>query len=174
MLIVCSKLRFHAEGSRLDHQGISGNAIKPIAICCLNLRKLRLLGIRDVDGDAINALVKHCMNLIEIGFMDCHNIDEAALGNVVTLRFLSIAGTTRMNWGLVSQYWTKLPNLKGLDISRTNVTRSIVWMLLSSSTSLKVLCALHCPALEECDRGSNNYYPRGKLVIVFLRIFAKS
>ncbi|KAG5538713.1 hypothetical protein RHGRI_019317 [Rhododendron griersonianum] len=130
---------------------ISSNAIKAIAIYCLNLRKLRFSGIRDVDGDAINALAKHCMNLIEIGFMDCCNVDEAALGNVVTLRFLSVAGTTRMNWGLVSQYWTKLPNLKGLDISRTNVTRSVVWMLLSSSASLKVLCALHCPTLEEAS-----------------------
>lgn len=81
---------------------INTNAIKAIAICCSNLKKLRVSGIRDVDGDAINALVKHYLNLIEIGFMDCRSVDEAALGNVVTLRFLSVAGTTRMNWGLVS------------------------------------------------------------------------
>ncbi|KAF7138950.1 hypothetical protein RHSIM_Rhsim07G0034900 [Rhododendron simsii] len=116
---------------------ISRNAIKAIAICCPNLRKLRRSGIRDVDGDAINALAKHCMNLIEIGFVDCRNVDEVALGNVVTLRFLSVAGTRRMNWA-----------------------------------SLKVLCALHCPALEEGDRGTTNYYPRGKLVIaLFTDIF---
>ncbi|KAI8545463.1 hypothetical protein RHMOL_Rhmol07G0042100 [Rhododendron molle] len=138
------------EGLSLDHEG-----------------KLRLSGIHDIDGDTINALAKHCMNLIDIGFVDCCYVDEAALGNVLTLRFPSVAGTTRMNWALVSQYWTKLPNLKGLDISSTNITRSVVWMLLSSSTSLKVLCALHCPALEEGDRGSTNYYPRGKLVIAF-------
>ncbi|KAH7862605.1 hypothetical protein Vadar_007110 [Vaccinium darrowii] len=146
---------------------ISSNAIKAIAICCPNLRKLRLSGIHDIDGDAINALAKHCPSLIEIGFVDCRTIDEVAVGNIVSLRFLSVAGTTRMNWGLVSQHWTKLPNLKGLDVSRTNITRSVVLTMLSSSEGLKVLCALDCPALEEGDRGSTEYYARGKLIIAF-------
>ncbi|KAH7863248.1 hypothetical protein Vadar_015272 [Vaccinium darrowii] len=112
---------------------ISSIAIKAIAICCPNLRKLRLSGIRDVDGVAIDALANHCLRLIEIGLVDCGNIDEVAVG---------------------------------LDVSRTNVTSSVVQML-SSSERLKVLCALHCPALKEGDRSSTNYYPRGKLIIAF-------
>ncbi|KAH7850905.1 hypothetical protein Vadar_004454 [Vaccinium darrowii] len=90
---------------------IGSNAIKAIAIYSPNLRKFRLSGIRDIDGDAINALAKHCLSLIKIGFVDCHNIDEVAVSNVVLLQFLSVAGTTRMNRGLVSKNWTKLPNL---------------------------------------------------------------
>ncbi|KAH7865745.1 hypothetical protein Vadar_010671 [Vaccinium darrowii] len=150
---------------------ISSNAIIAIAISCPNLRKLRLSVIRDIDGHAINALAKHCLSLIEIAFVDCQYIDEVAVSNIVSLRFLSVAGTTRMDWGLVSQHWTKLPNLKGLDVSRTNITGSVVSMLLSSSESLKVLCAFHCPALEEDDdRGS----PRGKLIIAFFTDILKN
>ncbi|KAH7852445.1 hypothetical protein Vadar_024893 [Vaccinium darrowii] len=89
---------------------IRSDAIKAIAIYCPNLRKFRLSGIRDINGDAINAPAKHCLSFIKIGFVDCHNIDEVAVSNVVPLQFLSVAGTTRMNWGLVSQNWTKLPN----------------------------------------------------------------
>uniref|UniRef100_A0A5B7B3M7 F-box domain-containing protein n=1 Tax=Davidia involucrata TaxID=16924 RepID=A0A5B7B3M7_DAVIN len=143
---------------------ISSDAIKAIAICCPKLRKLRLSGIREVDGDAINALAKHCRNLTDIGFIDCLNLDEMALGNVVSVRFLSVAGTTNMKWGLVSQHWSKLPNLTGLDVSRTDIIATAVSRLFSSSKSLKILCALNCQALEEdASFASNNY--KGKLLL---------
>ncbi|KAH7849803.1 hypothetical protein Vadar_023258 [Vaccinium darrowii] len=147
---------------------ISSDAIKAIAICCPKLRKLRLSGIRDVDGEAINALARHCQNLTDIGFIDCLNVDEIALGNVVSVRFLSVAGTTNMKWVLVSQHWGKLPNLQGLDVSRTDVVPTVL-RLLSSSHSLKVLCALNCPALEEDASFSTS---KGKsLLALFTDIF---
>ncbi|KAL7258582.1 hypothetical protein ACSBR1_004664 [Camellia fascicularis] len=143
---------------------ISSDAIKAIAICCPKLRKLKLSGIRDVDGEAINALAKHCQNLTDIGFIDCLHVDEIALANVVSLQFLSVAGTTNMKWSLVSQHWSKLPNLTGLDVSRTDVVPTTVLRLLSSSRSLKVLCALNCAALEEdANFATNNN--KGKLVL---------
>ncbi|XP_057497125.1 protein ARABIDILLO 1-like isoform X2 [Actinidia eriantha] len=149
---------------------ISSDAIKAIAICCPKLRKLRLSGIRDVDGDAINALAKNCRNLMDIGFIDCFNVDELALGNVVSVQFLSVAGTTNMKWVLVSQHWIKLPNLIGLDVSRTDVFPTVL-RLLSSSQSLKVLCALNCPALEaDASFAFNNN--KGKLLLaLFTDIF---
>ncbi|GMP42654.1 hypothetical protein CsSME_00012321 [Camellia sinensis var. sinensis] len=150
---------------------ISSDAIKTIAICCPKLRKLRLSGIRDVDGDAINALAKHCQNLTDIGFIDCLNVDEISLGNVVSLQFLSVAGTTNMKWHLVSQHWIKLPNLIGLDVSRTDIIPAAALIMLSSSQSLKVLCALLCPALEE-DSRFTTITSKGKLLLaVFTDIF---
>ncbi|GFS39314.1 similar to ARABIDILLO-2 [Actinidia rufa] len=150
---------------------ISSDAIKSIAICCSKLKKLRLSGIHDVDGNAINALAKHCQNLMDLGFIDCLNVDEEALGSVVSLRFLSVSGTRNMKWGLVSQSWTNLPNLAALDVSRTTIHRTAVWTLLSSSQSLKVLCALHCPALEK-DASFLTYNTEGKLLVaVFTNIF---
>ncbi|KAK4379466.1 hypothetical protein RND71_001328 [Anisodus tanguticus] len=146
---------------------ISSDAIKAIAICCPQLRRLRLSGIREVDGDAINALARHCRDLVDIGLIDCLNVDEVALGNVLSLRFLSVAGTTNMKWSLALQNWSKLPNLTGLDVSRTDIIPNAVLRLFSSSPCLKVLCALYCPSLEQ-DAGfvSNNNH-KGKLLLSF-------
>ncbi|KAK6120728.1 hypothetical protein DH2020_045529 [Rehmannia glutinosa] len=80
---------------------ISSDAIKAIAICCPQLRKLWFTGIREVDANAINALGKYCQNLTDIGFINCQRVDETALGNVVSVRFLSMAGTTYIQWDLV-------------------------------------------------------------------------
>lgn len=146
---------------------ISSDAIKAIAICCPQLRRLRLSGIREVDGDAINALARHCRDLVDIGLIDCLNIDEVALGNVVSLRFLSVAGTTNMKWSLALQNWSKLPNLTGLDVSRTDIIPNAVLRLFSSSPCLKVLCALYCPALEQDANFVSNNNHRGKLLLSF-------
>lgn len=146
---------------------ISSDAIKAIAFCCPKLKKLRLSGIRDVHADAINALTKHCPNLTDIGFIDCLNVDEMALGNVVSVRFLSVAGTSNMKWGVVSHLWHKLPNLTGLDVSRTDISSAAVSRLLSSSKSLKVLCALNCPELE----GDTNFAPRKYKSKLLLALF---
>lgn len=146
---------------------ISSDAVKAIAICCPQLRRLRLSGIREVDGDAINALARHCRNLVDIGLIDCLNIDEVALGNVLSLRFLSVAGTTNMKWSLALQNWSKLPNLTGLDVSRTDVIPNAVLRLFSSSPCLKILCALYCPALEQDANFVSNNNHRGKLLLSF-------
>ncbi|CAN4111839.1 unnamed protein product [Withania somnifera] len=146
---------------------ISSDAVKAIAICCPQLRRLRLSGIHEVDGDAINALARHCRNLVDIGLIDCLNIDEVALGNILPLRFLSVAGTTNMKWSLALQKWSKLPNLTGLDVSRTDVIPNAVLRLFSSSPCLKILCALYCPALEQDANFVSNNNHRGKLLLSF-------
>lgn len=150
---------------------ITSDAIKAIAFCCPKLKKLRLSGIRDISGDAINALAKLCPNLTDIGFLDCLNVDEAALGNVVSVCFLSVAGTSNMKWGVLSQIWHKLPKLVALDVSRTDVGAMTISRLLTSSKSLKILCALNCPVLEE-ENGISAVKSKGKLLLaLFTDIF---
>ncbi|MCD7452708.1 Protein ARABIDILLO 1 [Datura stramonium] len=146
---------------------ISSDAIKAIAVCCPHLRRLRLSGIREVDGDAINALARHCRDLVDIGLIDCLNIDEVALGNILSLRFLSVAGITNMKWSLALQSWSKLPNLMGLDVSRTDIIPNAVLRLFSSSPCLKILCALYCPVLEQDVSFVSNNNHRGKLLLSF-------
>ncbi|GLU00382.1 hypothetical protein SLE2022_177590 [Rubroshorea leprosula] len=143
---------------------ITSDAIKAIAFCCPKLKKLRLSGIKDVNTEAINALAKHCPNLVDIGFLDCLNVDEAALGNVVSVCFLSVAGSSNIDWSVVSNSWHKLPKLAGLDVSRTGIGPTVVSRLLSSSQSLKVLFALNCPTLEE-DTSFNTGKNKGKLLL---------
>ncbi|XP_068650796.1 protein ARABIDILLO 1-like [Aristolochia californica] len=147
---------------------ITSDAVKAIALCCSRLKRLRLSGLREVDGDAINALAKHCKNLIEIAFVDCVNVDEVALGSVASVKFLSVAGTRNMKWTTVSPLWSKLPNLLCLDVSRTDIGPAAVSRLLSSSKSLKVLCALSCSALEE-ESSHTGFNVKGKL---FLALFS--
>ncbi|PPD79853.1 hypothetical protein GOBAR_DD23220 [Gossypium barbadense] len=150
---------------------ITGDAIKAIALCCPKLKKLRLSGIKDVYADAINALAKHCPTLVDIGFLDCLNVDEAALENVSSVCFLSVAGTSNMKWDVVSHLWHKLPKLIGLDVSRTDIGSAAISRLLSSSLSLKVLCALNCPVLEE-ETSISTTKTNGKLLLaLFSDIF---
>ncbi|XP_022863485.1 protein ARABIDILLO 1 isoform X2 [Olea europaea var. sylvestris] len=144
---------------------ISSDAVKAVAICCRHLQKLRLSGIHEVYADAINALANHCPNLIEIGFIDCRKVDETALGNVGSVCFLSVAGTTNIKWNIVLQPWSKLPHLTGLDVSRTDITASTVLRLFSSFRSLKVLSALSCPALENDATFVSNNNHKGKVLL---------
>ncbi|PIN22788.1 Leucine rich repeat protein [Handroanthus impetiginosus] len=144
---------------------ISSDAVKAIAICCRKLHKLRISGIHEVDADAINALAKHCPNLMDIGFIDCRKVDETALGNVTSVRFLSVAGTTNIKWNLAVQQWSKLSHLIGLDVSRTDISPNAVSRFLSSSISLKVLCALNCPGLEEDATFVSNNNHKGKVLL---------
>ncbi|KAL6323059.1 hypothetical protein AAG906_024629 [Vitis piasezkii] len=154
---------------------ITTDAIKAIAVCCPKLNKLRLSGVKDVHGDAIDALAKHCRNLTDLGFMDCLKVEELALGNILSLRFLSVAGTTNLKWGLISHLWGKLPNLTGLDVSRTDITPNAASRLFASSQSLKVLCALNCSALEQdvtffaTYNNNNNINNKGKLLLAQTR-----
>lgn len=143
---------------------ISSDAIKAIAHCCPSLNKLRLSGIRDVNADAINALANYCPKLTDIGFIDCLSVDEVALGNVQSVCFLSVAGTPSMKWGVVSNLWHMLPNLIGLDVSRTDIGPSAVSRLLSLSPNLRVMITLNCPILEEETSFSASKY-KNKLLI---------
>ncbi|KAK1393931.1 F-box domain-containing protein [Heracleum sosnowskyi] len=67
--------------------------LQKIAPFCGNLRKLSLSGIRKVDSVAFDALARWCQNLTDISLHDCVNVDLKSLGKVVSVRFLSVAGT---------------------------------------------------------------------------------
>lgn len=148
---------------------VTSDAIRAIAHCCPSLMKLRLSGIRDVNADAINALANYCPKLTDIGFIDCLSVDELSLGNVQSVRFLSVAGTPNMKWSVVTNL--KLPNLIGLDVSRTDIGPSAVSRLLSSSPSLRVLIALNCPILEEETSFSASKYKNKLLISLSTDIF---
>ncbi|KAK8559542.1 hypothetical protein V6N13_016285 [Hibiscus sabdariffa] len=141
------------------------------ALESLQLGQTFVKGLLDVYADAINALAKHCPNLVDIGFLDCLNVDESALGNVLSVRFLTVAGTSNMKWDLVSHMWHKLPNLIGLDVSRTDIGSDAVSRLLSSSHNLKILCTLNCTLLEQ-DPSISTTKTNGKVLLtLFSDIF---
>ncbi|KAL0653057.1 hypothetical protein Bca4012_095748 [Brassica carinata] len=143
---------------------ITSQAIKIIAICCPKLKKLRISRMIDVSAEAILSLAEHCPLLSDVGFLDCLNINEEALGKVVSLRYLTVTRTLNMDWRAAAESWGKLPNLTGLDVSRTGVDHGTVSRLLTSSKSLKVVCALNCPVLEH-DADFNPGTFEGKLLI---------
>uniref|UniRef100_A0A1J3EPL8 Protein ARABIDILLO 2 n=1 Tax=Noccaea caerulescens TaxID=107243 RepID=A0A1J3EPL8_NOCCA len=143
---------------------ITSDAIRVIAFCCPRLKKLRLSGMKDVSSEAIESLAKHCPQLSDLGFLDCLNINEEALGKVVSVRYLSVAGTANMNWKVATDNWEKLPKLTALDVSRTSIDHIAVSRLMKSSQSLRVLCALNCPFLEEDKSFSSNGF-KGKVLL---------
>ncbi|CAH2063396.1 unnamed protein product [Thlaspi arvense] len=151
---------------------ITSDAIRVIAFCCPRLKKLRLSGMRDVSAEAIESLAKHCSLLSDLGFLDCLNINEEALGKVVSVRYLSVAGTSNMNWNVAAENWEKLPKLTALDVSRTSIDHIAVFRLLKSSRSLKVLCALNCPMLEDDKSFSSDRFKGKALLAMFNDIFA--
>ncbi|KFK35243.1 hypothetical protein AALP_AA5G259200 [Arabis alpina] len=124
---------------------ITSDAIRVLAICCPKLRKLHLSRLRDVASAAIESLAEHCTQLSDLAFIDCMDIDVEALGKVSSLRYLSVAGTTIINWNVAIESWKKLPKLTGLDVSGTSIYNIDISKLLESSKSLEVVCALHCP-----------------------------
>ena len=129
---------------------ITSDAIRAIALCCPKLKCLRLSGLHQIDAEALNALGWHCCSLEEVAFTDCGHIDETALGNLSSLKFLSIAGAKNVSWATASYSWSsQLPNLIGLDVSRTDISAAATSRLLASSKSLKVLCALNCPFIDD-------------------------
>ncbi|KMS99948.1 hypothetical protein BVRB_1g017930 [Beta vulgaris subsp. vulgaris] len=154
---------------------ITSDAIRAVAICCPRLKSLRLSGVREIDSDAINALAKNCINLCDIGFMDCLKVDETALGNMGSLTYLSVAGTSNLKWGLVSHLWSKLPNLIALDVSRTDIGPTAVSRMLLSCHSLRVLCALNCTNVEEDANFlmSSSNGSKGKLLLSLLTDISK-
>ncbi|XVE56438.1 hypothetical protein DITRI_Ditri04bG0009200 [Diplodiscus trichospermus] len=151
---------------------ISSDAIKALAYCCPRLRRLWMSGIREVNADAINALAKHCSLLKDVGFVESDNIDEVALGNLSSVKFLSVAGTRHLKWGSVAQVWSRLPHLLVLDVSRTDVNLSAIARMLSSSQNLKVFVALNCPVFEaEVDSNTMHNQKGGILLTFFSDIF---
>eukprot|EP00250_Pteridium_aquilinum_P002467 c1268_g1_i1 orf=484-3261(-) len=146
-----------------DCERITSDAIRVVALCCPNLRRLRLMGVREVDGDAIGALVKHCPHLSDLGLLDCAVIDEAALSSAVMVRFLSLAGLRNIQWNTAAQLLSKLPDLVALDVSRTEITPSAANRLLAME-NLKVLCALNCSNLEDVS-GSVFYSSKKKVLL---------
>ncbi|XP_047308844.1 protein ARABIDILLO 1-like [Impatiens glandulifera] len=146
--------------------GISSEGIKSIAMCCLNLKKLWLSGLKEVNSIAINALSSNCHSLVEIAFTDCGKVDEIALTNLVSVQFLSIAGTYRLNSYLVIEHWIKFENLLALDVSRTDISANAIDRLLSYSPTLKVLCAFDCEEMEQ----DINFRPKNEMGIKLISI----
>lgn len=72
---------------------MTSDDIIAVAIGCPNLKKLRLFHVHRVDVHAFNALAKYCPTLTDIGFANCENLDETALGNIKSVRFVSIPGS---------------------------------------------------------------------------------
>ncbi|KAJ0804029.1 putative F-box domain, armadillo-like helical, leucine-rich repeat domain superfamily [Helianthus annuus] len=131
---------------------------------CEMITSYGLSGISDVSYQAIRALADRCPNLHDIGFIDCLNISTASLANVVQLRFLSVAGTTDIDWDSAGENWTSLPYLEGLDVSRTDVDPENFTRLVESIDSLKVVCTFNCPVLEEDPAV---YKSHGKMMLGF-------
>ncbi|MBA0582432.1 hypothetical protein Gorai_024579 [Gossypium raimondii] len=125
-------------------------------------------GVKEINGDAINALAEHCRKLKDVGFVESDNIDEVALGNLNSVKFLSVAGTRNLKWGSAAQVLSRLPCMVCLDISRTDVNLSAITRFLSSSQNLKVLCALNCPVFEgEVDSNTMQSH-KGRVLLTFL------
>ncbi|KAL1108645.1 hypothetical protein V6Z11_D03G125000 [Gossypium hirsutum] len=147
---------------------ISSDAIKALAYCCPRLRRLWMPGVKEINGDAINALAEHCRKLKDVGFVESDNIDEVALGNLNSVKFLSVLGTRNLKWGSAAQVLSRLPCMVCLDISRTDVNLSAITRFLSSSQNLKVLCALNCPVFEgEVDSNTMQSH-KGRVLLTFL------
>lgn len=147
---------------------VTSGAIHQIALCCPRLKRLRLSGVKEIDGKAIGAFSRHCLGLKEIVFTDCLSLEESEIGKVSSLRFLSVAGSRNVNWASASLVWSQLPNLVGLDVSRTDISPNAVSRIFSSSKSLKVMCALNCVQLEiEGYLSPSTFNRKGKLLIAF-------
>ncbi|XP_076954591.1 protein ARABIDILLO 2-like [Bidens hawaiensis] len=128
--------------------GITSEAIVAIALGCPWLKKLRLSGVQNVNSTAISSLANNCPQLQDVAFVNCLIIDGAALGKLVSLRFLSVAGTANIDWNLAGYSWGNLRNIEGLDVSRTDAVLAIVRRLFKSLNSLKLLCAFNSPLID--------------------------
>ncbi|XP_066388451.1 protein ARABIDILLO 1-like isoform X1 [Miscanthus floridulus] len=128
---------------------ISSDALRHVALCCSQLHRLRLSGLREADADAVGALARCCPLLEDVAFLDCGTVDEAALAGIHSLRFLSVAGCRNLKWATASTSWTQLPSLIALDVSRTDVPPSAVSRLISHAKTLKLISALNCISVEE-------------------------
>jgi hypothetical protein len=128
---------------------ISSDALRHVALCCSQLRRLRLSGLREADADAVGALARCCPLLEDVAFLDCGTVDETALAGIHSLRFLSVAGCRNLKWATASTSWTQLSSLIALDVSRTDVSPSAVSRLISHAKTLKLICTLNCISVEE-------------------------
>ncbi|EMS67969.1 Protein ARABIDILLO 2 [Triticum urartu] len=146
---------------------ISSDALRHVALCCSRLRRLHLSGLREADSDAIGALARYCPLLEDVALLDCGTVDEAALGDIHSLRFLSIAGCYNVKWATASASWAQLPLLVAVDVSRTDVSPNAVARLISHSKTLELICALNCKFVEEEQAHSPTAFSnsKGKLVL---------
>ncbi|KAK1696003.1 hypothetical protein QYE76_012700 [Lolium multiflorum] len=146
---------------------VSSDALRHVALCCSSLRRLRLSGLREADADAIGALARYCPLLEDVAFLDCGTVDEAAIGDIRSLRFLSVAGCYNLKWATASASWEQLPSLVAVDVSRTDISPSAVSRLVSHSKTLELICALNCKFVEEEQAHSPAAFSnsKGKLVL---------
>ncbi|KAM0842629.1 hypothetical protein ACQ4PT_058252 [Festuca glaucescens] len=155
---------------------VSSDALRHVALCCSSLRRLRLSGLREADADAIGALARYCPLLEDVAFLDCGTVDEAAIGDICSLRFLSVAGCYNLKWATASASWEQLPSLVAIDVSRTDISPSAVSRLISHSKTLELICALNCKFVEEEQAHSPTAFSnsKGKLVLTITSNIFKS
>ncbi|OEL22509.1 Protein ARABIDILLO 1 [Dichanthelium oligosanthes] len=128
---------------------ISSDALRQVALCCSQLRRLRLSGLREADAGAVGALARYCPLLEDVAFLDCGSVDETALAGIHSLRFLSVAGCRSLKWATASTSWTQLPSLIAIDVSRTDVSPNAISRLISNAKTLKLICTLNCISVEQ-------------------------
>ncbi|KQJ97820.1 protein ARABIDILLO 1 [Brachypodium distachyon] len=158
----------------LEH--VSSDALHHVALCCSRLRRLRLSGLREATADAIGALARHCPHLEDVAFLDCVVVDESALGDIHSLRFLSVAGCLNMKWATASASWAQLPSLVAVDVSRTDVSPNAISRLISHSKTLELICAVNCKSVEEEQAHDPAVFrnSKGKLVLTITSDIFKS
>ncbi|KAL6641464.1 hypothetical protein ACP70R_019645 [Stipagrostis hirtigluma subsp. patula] len=155
---------------------ITSDALRHVALCCSRLRRLRLSGLREADAAAVGALARYCPLLEDVAFLDCGAIDEAALAEIHSLRFLSVAGCRNLKWATASVSWAQLPSLIAVDVSRTDVSASAVSRLISHSKTLKLICTLNCTSVEDEQTHNPAAFSnsKGKLVLTITSHIFKS
>ncbi|KAF8689364.1 hypothetical protein HU200_041905 [Digitaria exilis] len=155
---------------------ISSDALRHVALCCSQLRRLRLSGLREADAGAVGALARYCPFLEDVAFIDCGTVDEAALADIRSIRFLSVAGCRSLKWATASTSWTQLPSLIAIDVSRTDVPPNAISRLISNSKTLKLICMLNCISVEEelVQDPSVFSNSKGKLVLTIKSPIVKS
>ncbi|XP_047326292.1 protein ARABIDILLO 2-like [Impatiens glandulifera] len=149
---------------------INCDGIKAIGLCCPNLKKLWLYSVNYIRSEAIHTLASNCQRLINVAFMDCSGLDFEALTNIVSVRFLSLAGSDKLESDEVIEQLIKFPNLIALDVSRTKINSRGISKLLSCSLTLKVLCAIKCQALENDTNFNPNNVMGIELITMLTRV----
>ncbi|XP_047326291.1 protein ARABIDILLO 2-like [Impatiens glandulifera] len=157
------------ETIQLRGTSINTCGIKAIGLCCPNLKKLWLRRVNYIRSEAIHTLASNCQRLIDVAFMDCSGVDFEALTNIVSLRFLNLAGSDKLESDEFIEQLIKFPNLIALDVSRTKIKSSGISKLLSCSHTLKVLCAIKCEALEN----DTNFNPTNVMGIELISMLTR-
>lgn len=148
--------------SLVDCSRLCSSSLETVAVCCPALRELYVSGMEQVERAALQALSSHCPRLRSLSIVDCADLDEKGLSSLKQVQYLSLAGS-KLNFSAGAFHLWRLPLLRGLDVSRTDISVEEVNLLLSYN-SLRVLCTLGCPSLEQ-RLGRITFPPEPRLLL---------